>query len=417
MDPTKLTEEIQGLIAGIGRAFFFASYLPSLLFVALHQYALLPALGVQGTLLPDIPQVPLLSGELLTTLLVPLFLAMLLVSLNTAITRFFEGLFPWQRSFLLRPWQRANERQSERLYGKLQKWRVCYRSLLEVIAKIQPAQTKEAPQEMGARGCWALIRQLWSGGRFWQWLVPASDKPRKAIRASPEEPANCLDEIAQAIQEQSIEGQFDCLELIAKAMPGKSPEALFDCLNQMAVKIQEIHESVEKSQPVQTVPFQASYARPTALGNAFAVFEEYPLDRYGMDSVLFWPRLRQVVDDELLSGLDNHKMFLDFQLNVAGLALIFAVEAAVAGGVSRAASWWIAAGFALLTARLAYRAGVRVVRAMGALVNTCFDLYRGKLLEQFGLAAPESFFEEYKTWLRLGALLQRGELFYWPGEL
>jgi hypothetical protein len=94
MDTTKLTEEIQGVIKDMGRAFFFASYLPMLLFVAVNQYALLPALGLSGTLLPDVPDVPLLSGQLLTTLLVPLFLSMLIVSLNTYIIRFFEGLLP-----------------------------------------------------------------------------------------------------------------------------------------------------------------------------------------------------------------------------------------------------------------------------------------------------------------------------------
>ncbi len=337
MDATRLADEIQGLLTSIGRAFFFADYLPVLLFVSLHQYALLPALGLKGTLLPGVPDVPFLSGELLTTLLLPLFLAMLLVSLNTYITKFFEGLLPWQRKYLLSRWQRANEQKSEQLYGKLQELKRDYQGLLEKAAE---AESGEGP-----------------------------------------------------------DGSLD--KRLAEAEE----------------KIQQAYANIEKSQPTQTLPFRARYVRPTALGNAFAIFEEYPLDRYGMDSVVLWPRLRQVVDDKLISALDNLKMFLDFQLNLSALALIFAVEAAGAGVVNREIAWWALAALALLVAWLAYSAGVRVTRTMGVLVSTSFDLFRGKLLEQFGLARPAKFFEEYKTWLRLSAFLRRGAILHWPSDL
>ena len=35
--------------------------------------------------------------------------------------------------------------------------------------------------------------------------------------------------------------------------------------------------------------------RPTLLGNILAGYEDYPYDRYGMDSVFYWPRLWMVV--------------------------------------------------------------------------------------------------------------------------
>ena len=124
-----------------------------------------------------------------------------------------------------------------------------------------------------------------------------------------------------------------------------------------------------------------------------------------------------MVDEKLLGTLDNLKMFLDFQLNLSALALIFAVEAAGVGVAKWMVGGWVAAGVALLIARLAYSAGVRVARTIGALISTCFDLYRGKLLEQLGVPRPVNFFEEYKTWLRLNAFLRRGDIFYWPGDL
>jgi hypothetical protein len=425
MGPTRLAEEVQGLITSIGRAFFFAGYLPTLLFVALNQYAVLPSLGLSGVLLPDVPEVPFLSGELLTTLLVPLFLTMLLVSLNTTFIRFFEGLLPWQRTFLLRRWQRVNERKSEQLYGELQRWRACHRDLLEAIVLIESAEREEtagaeteAPSApLPSSGWRALVRRFWSGSRLWKWLSSTTDITKKTPATSPDAPLECSDLLAEKIHEIPPEAPFDCLGLIHEIIQEPSLQTLYECLNQIAGKIQEIHERIEEQQPVQTVPFQASYARPTALGNAFAIFEEYPFHRYGIDGVLFWPRLRQLVDDQLLSALDNQKMFLDFQVNLATLALIFALEAVVVGAANLTAGWWIAAGLALLVARLAYSAGVRVVRTMGTLVITCFDFYRGKLLEQFGLPQPTNLYEEYKTWLRLGAFLRRGEPLYWPGDL
>lgn len=338
MDVVYLTSELQGLIKGIGRAFFFAAYLPALFFVALHQYAILPALDVTDTLFPDIPQVPVLSGELLTSLLLPFLLAMLLVSINLSVVRLFEGLLPWQQRFLLRRWQRANEQRSEKLYGELRPKKKQYRQLLMQISAAKTASEAET-------------------------------------------------------------------------------EDLYRRLDETAVEIQSIHEAIEKEHPAQTLPIRAYRVSPTALGNAFAVAEEYPLDRYGMDSVLFWPRLRQVVDAELLNALDNYKMFLDFQLNLALLALIFSGEAVVVGVVERSASWGAAALVAVLLAWLSYRAAVGVARSMGGLISACFDFFRHKLLEPFGLVQPTNLAEEYRTWLRLGAFLRRGELQYWPGEL
>jgi len=391
MDATKLADEFQGLVKGIGRAFFLAAYLPTLFFVTLHQYALMPAIGLSSAISPGISAIPLLSGELLTTLLLPFLLAMLMVSLNTTILKFFEGLLPWQRHFLLRPWQRANERKSKELYGELRELKADYLNLLTTIAEAEKAKAKdENSDEVGEtpvlgphRGILVVIQGLFQ---------------REATKQT-----------SKSSNMAMLSQQSDT--------PTENSEALFERLHQTAEKIQIIHEQIESRYPVQTLPVRTHFVCPTALGNAFAVLEEYPLDRYGMDGVLFWPRLRQVADDKLLNALDNLKMFLDFQLNLSALALIFAIEAVIVGIIKGAGSWWLAAALALLIFWLTYKAGVRVARTMGTLINTCFDYFRNELLEQFGLTQPENLFEEYQTWLRLGAFLRRGELPYWPGDL
>jgi len=389
MDATKLTDEFQGLVKGIGRAFFLAAYLPALFFVALHQYALVPAIGLSSAMFPDISEIPLLSGELLTTLLLPFLLAMLMVSLNTTILKFFEGLLPWQRHFLLRPWQHANERKSKELYGELRKLKADYLNLLTAIAEAEEAEDEnsdevgETPVPGPHRGILATVQELFQ---------------REATKQTSKSSNMAM------LSQQSDTSTEDS-------------EALFERLHQTTERIQLVHEQIEIEYPVQTLPVRTHFVCPTALGNAFAVAEEYPLDRYGMDGVLFWPRLRQVADDKLLNALDTLKMFLDFQLNLSALALIFAIEAAIVGIIEGTGGWWLVAALALLTFWLTYKAGVRVARTMGTLINTCFDYFRNELLEQFGLTQPEGLFEEYQTWLRLGAFLRRGELPYWPGDL
>ena len=338
MDAQAVRDEIEGLIKGIGRAFLFAAYLPALLFVAIQQYALLPAFGVQDVALPGVQSVPLLSGEILITLILPAFLALFLVSLNAPIARFFQGRFAWQKRFLLWPWQRANERKRARLYGRLNELRPRYRRSLQTLV--------------------------------------GTDREDTANR-----------------------------------------DALYEHLDQVAGEILDEHSRVEAQGLAQRLPTRARDVCPTELGNALAVTRAYPLDRYGMDAVLFWPRLRQVVDDDLLNALDNLKMFLDFGLNVAALALVVAIEAGIAGILTARAGWWIAGAISVAVAWLAYRSAVRAAWAMGDLTNACFDFYRKDLLARFGLEQPEALFEEYGLWIKLGAFLRRGELAHWPGSL
>jgi hypothetical protein len=227
---------------------------------------------------------------------------------------------------------------------------------------------------------------------------------------------------ANELKSQRLYGEIQKLKMDYRALlEAKSsadvPDSLIANLSQLETTIQKKHEEIEARQPVQVVPFRAHSARPTALGNVFAVFEEYPLDRYGIDGTLVWPRLRQVVDERILGALDNSKMFLDFQLNLSLLASVLAVESVFIAFTTGMPGWWVMSGLALFVAWEAYSSGVRVARSMGTLVTTSFDLYRGKLLGQFGIVQPPHFFEEYKTWLRLCAFLRRGELFYWPSDL
>jgi hypothetical protein len=186
-------------------------------------------------------------------------------------------------------------------------------------------------------------------------------------------------------------------------------------LASLALEIQRTHEAISHQAPRQHLPRRSEMVRPTALGNAFSVVEEYPYERYGMDGVLFWPRLRQVVDEEYATALINAKLILDLLLNLSLLAGVFGIEALLVGLVGGVDRGLIAAGIgALVLARLSYSGAVSTAHSLGDTIALCFDFFRRQLLEKYGLRQPDDLEAEQKIWLQLGQFLRRGEGFYFP---
>ncbi len=338
-----LTGKLGDVLEKLGRAFLIAGYLPAALFVLAHQLFLFPRLFGKTVSLFQIPgsaegadaasQWVYIVDQGVTLLLIPLLLGVLLMALNTVIIRLYEGAYGWQRSFLLRPLQRRNQRLAESLYGRLLKLKEAYtRTLAELAALPEGAERTQLEQK----------------------------------RAS------------------------------------------------LALEIQREHREISRRMGKQRLPRRPEMVKPTDLGNAFAVIEEYPYERYGMDGMLFWPRLRPLVDEQYATALVNAKMILDLLLNLSLLAFLFGLEAAIIG--LRWPDWWlVAVGVGTwCLAYVFYRGGVSTAYTLGDTIALCFDFFRGRLLEQFGLSRPATLEEEQALWLRLGRFLRFGEGFYFP---
>lgn len=196
-------------------------------------------------------------------------------------------------------------------------------------------------------------------------------------------------------------------------------------LGDLKREIQGLHEKIEAKGGSQSLPSELNRVTGTALGNTLAVTEEYPFDRYGMDAVLFWPRLRAELDEQTLLPLDSAKGVVDGMLNFSLLACIAAIESIVViffipAGL-RGEPWrvWALAGCAaaaLIVGYAAYRGAVGAAASMGALMRTYFDYHRDKVLAKFGLKRPDTLEDEKVVWYKLGAFLRRGESFYFPEE-
>jgi hypothetical protein len=187
----------------------------------------------------------------------------------------------------------------------------------------------------------------------------------------------------------------------------------------IALEMQRAHREIEKRSPMQRLPRRVSMIKPTALGNAFAVIEEYPYERYGMDGVLFWPRLRPLLDESYAAALVNTKMILDLMLNLSLLALIFGLETIVFGSARATLDWTlIGVGIgAWILSYVCYRSSVSTAFSLGNTIMLCFDFFRGRVLAQLSLSQPNDIEAEQTVWLQLGQFLRRGEGFYYPKEV
>jgi hypothetical protein len=61
----------------------------------------------------------------------------------------------------------------------------------------------------------------------------------------------------------------------------------------LAQELHRLHAERERTDPVQVLPYERRRVAPTSFGNTWAVMEEYPLVRYGLDGMLFWPYPRK----------------------------------------------------------------------------------------------------------------------------
>ena len=205
-------------------------------------------------------------------------------------------------------------------------------------------------------------------------------------------------------------------------------------IEQLKQQTQALHEQIESHPDAPDLPKDIERVGATDLANTLALAEEYPFERYAIDTALFWPRLSAEIEPEKLDGLQSSFGALNGLLNLALLIFLFAVELIIVGVAivldltPRAAaplllSKWslvillFAAGLVSIAAAYgAYRAAVGSARAVGNAMRTAFDYYRGNVLRRFNLKMPNDIEEERVVWLKLSAFIRRGESFYYPSE-
>jgi hypothetical protein len=191
-------------------------------------------------------------------------------------------------------------------------------------------------------------------------------------------------------------------------------------IDALATVLEAAFTELENKVPQQRLPMREHHIAPTALGNVYAIAEEYPFDRYGIDSVLLWPRLRPLLDKadpDHVERLVNQKTVLDMTLSLSLLSGLFGLELLVTLAfrpTEHALALGVAASIAIAFYWVFYQAGVSATQTLGQCIMTSFDFHRHLVLQRFGLEVPADLQAEQVAWLKLAAFLRRGEAYYWP---
>jgi hypothetical protein len=233
--------------------------------------------------------------------------------------------------------------------------------------------------------------------------------------------------VSHGLRLEVIDGEERAAPVAEAELP-----ALIDQLKQQT---QTLHEKIESQTTAPDLPKDIERVGATELANTLALAEEYPFERYAIDTALFWPRLTAEIEPEKLDGIKSSFGAMNGLLNLSLLIFLFAVElivlgAAIALGLTApaaapllllskgmlAALAFVVALISIFAAYGAYRAAVGSARAVGNAMRTAFDYYRGNILRRFNLKMPGDIEEERVVWLKLSAFIRRGESFYYPSE-
>lgn len=177
---------------------------------------------------------------------------------------------------------------------------------------------------------------------------------------------------------------------------------------------------------------------PTGFGNILRAAEAYSGTRYGIDSVMMWPRLIHVIPEPYYSKLDQSNNGLAFLVNSSLLALALAISCFIAAGYQH----WLLdlvithqspplyfidlipnqeiyeqrinlyLGFGVLLVILSmlfYQASLPILAEYGSLIRSSFDLFRFDLLKQLKQKAPKDSEEELDTWRKISEFITIGD--------
>jgi len=265
------------------------------------------------------------------------------------------------------------------------------------------------------QGSYPLIRPLTR-----PWLKRNQDRSSERYGPLQAKRREYLFLVSQGVHLVSANGEEQ-----ATIVPETDRSALAD---QLKAEIQLMHEQLEATSDARELPADVERVGATNIANTLAVAEEYPIERYSMDTAVFWPRLCAEMERGNIESLTMSFGAMNGLLNISLLSYVFALECLIVV-VGRAGGWipvapptvrlrWVAfaAALSVLVGLGAYRAAVRAAAAVGDALRTSFDYYRGRILCRFNLRMPDDIDQERVVWLKLAAFIRRGESFYYPSE-
>ena len=192
--------------------------------------------------------------------------------------------------------------------------------------------------------------------------------------------------------------------------PGGSGPAEFASVVQFSRRHHTIERrKVRARQIVDSYPDSEALVLPTLLGNVLRRAETTAGERFGLDTVLSYPRLYPFLGQRIHDGLAIQFNLLD---SAAAFTIVFWALSVFTIPTAFLGSWWFLVPVALLMAgTLAYAGAIATAREHGSLLSTAYDLYRFDMLAGLRLALPQSPEEERSTNEQLSKFLRFAEDF------
>ena len=381
------------ITALVGRAFVVSAFFPVVLFVAASSAALVAMEGLTEMLRWWGDLKALQTASLVGFLLVVVAGAYLLMTISPVLKRLVEGAYPlgvFGERLLSR-----KRRYFARERGRL-------RDAMEAVVRVRARRdaslgTLQAAYQQPAKPD-ASLRQG----------APELEEVEKSIRSlqSDGRPPS-IDEIIDKIEE--VAAQVKSLYQSGRAA------TQVERLHQRVIELwDDATRAAEAKLSEGLANLQSRFAysegvagvRPTALGNIMAAAWSYPYTRYRIDAAFMWPRLQKVIPAEYFRVVEDARISYDFCVAMTFLALLFAGVWLVPV-LTRKVAWpwlWLP-GAGLLTAALCHRAAIEAARAFGAILRTCFDLFRFGLLQELHIPVPANPKSERATWDQLNRFM------------
>lgn len=192
------------------------------------------------------------------------------------------------------------------------------------------------------------------------------------------------------------------LGLRSSEKPTPTHGPYYECWLQVEYELAVLHQRKDSC-----FPSKFAAVLPTELGNVIAAFEDYPRNRYGIDTVSFWPRLVPILKKTgFLDFIAEEKTVFDFVLNttlavgIIGLELFYAHLFLTQ--IISAIIWLF---FMALLVIVLHAGLVIAARQWGMTVRVAFDLHRHKLHRELGLIPQPTFEADFEQWRRVSSFI------------
>ncbi len=147
-------------------------------------------------------------------------------------------------------------------------------------------------------------------------------------------------------------------------------------------------------------PVNETWRMPTRLGNLIRMAEEFPVNHYGLEINITWPRLWLLLPEAVQKEVARSRQNLDRSVQIFAWAVLFLVW-------SFLNPWAIV--IALLLAFAFYRSILQSAGAYGELLKSTYDLFRFKLYDAAYWPKPESPASEIHSGQAFTNYLHRAE--------